>query len=417
MNNKDENAGLDHLFRHQHGKMVSVLVRRYGLNHLEAIEDAVQEAFITALRCWPQTYPDKPEAWLIRTASNKLLDSLRKNKRSQGADIPHVPGHDLQEELCLDTEVDDSQLRMIFTACNPELDRRDQISFALKTISGFSEKEIAAALLLKLPTVKKRIQRARTYVKESGMNFEIPVGRALAARLSLVHEVIYLIFIEGFHSSKKEWLIREDLCGEALRLCRMLLSHETVPNSESYALFALLCFHSARLKSKVNADYEIVSLKDQDRTLWYQPLIELGNRAMERAVDENTYTRFHLEAAIAYEHLRAPSYDSTNWERLQMWYEQLQHVHPSPLNILNLAVIHLQLKEFNLALQLLESVSPNVLEQRAYLYYGLMAEYFHHVDDDAEAVHYLEKAIKMATNNSEQAYLKKKLGQFQRRAR
>ncbi len=244
------------------------------------------------------------------------------------------------------------------------------------------------------------------------MKFEIPTGKALISRLKQVHEVIYLIFIEGFHSGKKEWLIREDLCGEAIRLSRLLLSSPNIQHSDSYALFALLCFHSARLRSKVNEENEIISLKEQDRSAWYKPLIELGNAAMQRAVENDIYSRYHLEAAIAYEHLRAPTYEATDWPLLRMWYERLHAVHPSPLNLLNMAIIHLQVNEFEDAKKLLDSVSPGSLEQRAYLYYGVMAEYYHAIHEDKEAVSHLEAAIQQATNDAEKSYLGKKLAKF-----
>ncbi len=411
----NSNHELDHLFRQQYGKMVSLLTKIFGLEHLEIIEDAVQDTFISAFRTWPNKYPDNPQGWLYQAARNRLLDIMRKRaselKRFPKAmpEFEHSPATD----LILENEVSDSQLRMIFTACNPRLDIRDQIAFSLKTISGFSENEIASALLLKQETVKKRLQRARKTIEKESIAFEVPEGPTLPQRLQRVHEVIYLIFNEGFHSGKKELLIREDLCGEALRLCKMLLMNPYTSTSDSHALFALLCFHSARLRSKTNDDHEVISLKEQDRSLWYWPLIELGHSAMTKAVETGQFSRFHYEAAIASEHLKASSYADTDWSRLLMWYEKLNALYPSPVNSLNIAIIHIQLGQFSEAKIILDELKSEQFEQRQYLYHGLLAEYYYRKGSFDQALSEIDLAIEKVNNNSERNYLIKKRSKIQ----
>ncbi|MCA6075527.1 RNA polymerase sigma factor [Fulvivirga sedimenti] len=404
------NQQLDHLFRHQYGKMVSLLAKIFGLEHLDTIEDAVQDTFITAFRSWPNQYPDNPEGWLYKAAKNRMLDILRKRASEQKRFPKVIPDFENQSEtdLILENEVSDSQLRMIFTACNPRLDTRDQLAFSLKTISGFSEKEIASALLLKQETVKKRLQRARKTIQAEQIAFEIPEGSSLPHRLDRVHDVIYLIFNEGFHSGKKELLIREELCGEALRLSKMLLTNSYTSTAASHALFALLCFHSARLRSKTNADHEVISLREQDRTAWYRPLIELGHSAMNKAVETEELSRFHYEAAIASEHLKAPTYEETDWSRLLMWYERLDAVYSSPLNHLNMAIIHIQLEQFTEAMNILQKIEPEELEQRRYLYHGLLAEYYFRQGIYEKARSQIDIAIEKVNNNSEKNFLTKK---------
>ena len=197
---------IDHLFRHHSGKMVSVLTRIFGLSHLEIIEDAIQDTFIKASITWRNQIPDNPKAWLTQAAKNRVLDIFRKLKTEKR----HFPNFNLEkntlaiDDFFLDTEIEDAQLRMIFTACHPSLDSRDQISFALKTVSGFSIKEIASALLTKDDTIKKRLTRARKTISKSQLKFQIPQGNELPIRLNRVMEVLYLIFNEGFHSNKKE---------------------------------------------------------------------------------------------------------------------------------------------------------------------------------------------------------------------
>jgi len=410
-----QNKLVDHLFRHQYGKMVSILTRVFGLAHLETIEDAVQDTFITAMRVWPGNMPENPEAWLTQASKNRALDLFRKigAEHKRAPQLETGPSTIALKELFLDSEIADSQLRMIFAACNPLLNPKDQIAFALKTISGFSQKEIAAALLLKEETIKKRLSRARSVISSSGISFEIPTGKELPNRLSRVLEVIYLIFNDGFHSTKKEALVREDLCGEALRLCQMLLSNPLTSHPNTQALLALMCFQAARLKSKINDQNELISLKKQDRSKWYAPLMSMGHIAMTRAVETESFSSYHYEAAIAAEHTSAKDYESTDWAKILMWYERLEEVQPSPFNILNRAVIHLQIEEYEQAKNLLEQVNAQALEQRAYLYHGLWAEYFYKTGHKDQALDKVEKAIALVSNTSEKAYLLQKKRKYE----
>ena len=401
---------IDHLFRHHSGKMVSVLTRIFGLSHLEIVEDAIQDTFIKASISWRKKQPDNPEAWLTTAAKNRVLDLLRKLKTQQ----KHLPNIKLStdsiaiNELFLDNEIADAQLRMIFTACHPTLDPRDRISFALKTVSGFSIKEIASALLAKEETVKKRIYRARKSIQNSKLAFKIPQGKELPQRLESVMEVLYLIFNEGFHSNKKEQLIRRELCGEAIRLCKILLKNEFTNTNDAYALFALMCFHSARLDSKVNSNNEILDLKHQDRSLWHFPLIELGNIMMNKAVSDSEFSYYHYEAAIASEHLRAKSFEATNWDKILKWYKCLYELQPMPSHLLTMAVICIQKNDLDKAYSLLNDLEPKDFEQRAYLYYGAYADYYDKIKNIKKALLYNELALKNVRNDQEKFYLTKK---------
>lgn len=401
---------VDHLFRHQYGKMVSILTRIFGLQHLDTIEDAVQDTFINALRVWQNEIPEKPEAWLTQAAKNRALDLFRTlgAEHKRAPKMENGPSTIALNELFLDSEITDSQLRMIFAACNPLLHPKDQIAFALKTISGFSQKEIAAALLLKEETVKKRLSRAREAIRKGNISFEIPVGPELPKRLQRVQEVLYLIFNDGFHSIRKELLVREDLCGEAMRLCKMLLDHPLTQTAESHALMALMCFQSARLKSKVNAQNEVVSLREQDRSLWHAPLMYMGYQMMDKAAETESFSTYHYEAAIAFEHVQAKDYESTDWKQILFWYEQLEHLHPSLFNQLNRAVVHLQLEEFDNAETLLKGIDSRLLEQRAYLYHGLWAEYHYKRGEQNKALEQIEQALSQVSNASEKSYLERK---------
>ncbi|WP_116771629.1 RNA polymerase sigma factor [Maribacter litoralis] len=405
-----EHKVVDHLFRHHYGKMVAILTRFFGLSYIETIEDAVQDTFIKATSQWRTQIPDNPEAWLNRVAKNRTIDILRSIQAEKNRNLAITTGaSSLQiDELFLDHEVADSQLRMIFVACHPSLHPNEQIAFALKTISGFSIKEIAAALLTKEETISKRLTRAKKTIIERDIQFQYPDPEAIHNRMERVMKVIYLTFNEGFHSTNKEKLIKEDLCGEAIRLCQLLLKKEQFRSGSLYALFALLCFHMSRLKSKISSDNQLVNLKNQDRAKWYFPLIKMGSSAMHKAMDYDDSSVYHYEAAIASEHLNAKTFKDTNWRKISYWYEQLHTFEPNMFTLLNYATVCLQLNDLAKTYQLLNCIEVAELGQRGYLYYGCFAEYYLKKGEKDLAISFLDKALAGTTNKLEREFLMKK---------
>ncbi len=412
-----DNKLIDHLFRHHYGKMVSVLTRIFGLSNLEIIEDAVQDTFIKATTSWKQNIPEHPEAWLTTAAKNRVLDIFRKLKAEKRRVPQFVSGMDAIaiNDLFLDTEIEDSQLRMIFTACHPLLSPTDRIASALKSVSGFSSKEISSSLLTKEDTINKRLVRARKTIRDKEIPFSIPTGNALVERLNSVHEVLYLIFNEGFHSNNTEFLIRKELCAEAMRLIQMVLNNKITRSPDGYALFALMCFHAARLDSKLTEDGDIIDLKHQDRSQWHFPLIRLGNDVMIKAVENDEYSAYHYEAAIAAEHLRARKFESTDWVKILMWLEKLYEISPSPFTSLNIAVVLLQMGSLEKAYDRLLTIEPAHLEQRSYLYYGFLSEYYLLKEEKDKAISSISLALTTVANEAEKRYLlnKKKYIQTQ----
>ncbi|QOD59993.1 sigma-70 family RNA polymerase sigma factor [Polaribacter haliotis] len=401
---------IDHLFRYHSGKMVSVLTRIFGLSNLEIIEDAVQDTFLKASISWRKEQPENPEAWLTKAAKNRVLDIFRKLKSEQKL-IPEIKaGFDsiATEELFLDAEIEDAQLRMIFTACHPKLDPKDQIVFALKTIAGFSTKEIASALLTKEETIKKRLLRAKKTIKKTNLAFKIPQGKQLPERIDSVLNVIYLIFNEGFHSNKKEILVQKELCGEAIRLCKMLLKNKHSQIPESYALFALMCFHSARLDAKINTENELLDLKNQDRNKWSFPMIQLGNMMMNKAVETSQFSRYHYEAAIVAEHIKAPNFEQTDWNKILNYYKCLHKIQPSTSYLLTMAVVCLQSENYIKANYYFEQINPDDLAQRSYLFYGAKADYFAKTNNKKEALKFIDTALEKVSNNLEKDFLERK---------
>lgn len=407
---------VDHLFRHQYGKMVAILTKVFGLTHLETIEDAVQDTFVKASLQWRTQIPDKPEAWLMSAAKNRMIDLLRKlkaehlrlEKLTSGAAAIQL------NELFLDHEVEDSQLRMIFVACHPDLSPEEQIAFSLKTISGFSMREIAAALLIKEETIKKRLSRARKTIVKKEIRFDYPAPEEVNARMAGVMQVIYLIFNEGFHSTKADQLVSKDLCGEAIRLCRLLLKKERFRSGSLYALFSLLCFHASRLESKVSADNQIVNLEHQDRSKWYLPLIVLGNDALAKSAEYEDWSSYHYEAAIAREHVQAIRYENTDWEKILELYQKLYELYPTDSTLLSIGNVYLLLGQWEKAKQVLDSIPDDGLHQRKYLLHGSFAEYYYKTGDLGQAIEQIDAAIKLCTNELEKNYLLEKRAKWER---
>ncbi|MFK7921940.1 MAG: RNA polymerase sigma factor [Bacteroidia bacterium] len=409
MSNSSENKIVDHLFRHQYGKMVAILIRLFGASKIELVEDAIQDTFLKAALKWRNELPKNPEAWLTLAAKNRVIDLLRQLNATQERHDQIIHGSVALEinEYFLDHEVADSQLRMIFLACNPTFSQAEQIAFALKSISGFSLKEIAAALLQKEETIKKRLTRARLKIKEKAIQLEYPSANEIPARISAVLQIIYLIFNEGFHSTKPDILISKDLCGEALRLCKLLLVKERFRTGSLYALFALLCFHSARLESKIS-DGAIVDLKHQDRSKWYMPLIKLGFDALAKSTEFADNSIYHLEAAIAVEHIQANKFEDTNWAQILTLYDEMYQLIPSDNILLSQASILLQKEEAFLAKEKLEQINVSHLQQRQYLYHGVWAEYYDKTGNHGKALEEIELAIESCSNQLETHFLEQK---------
>lgn len=406
---------VDHLFRHQYGKMVAILTSFFGLEQLEMVEDAVQDTFVKATLQWRETLPENPEAWLLKAAKNRAIDLIRKIRAERNRYTKIASGSAAIQinEIFLDHEIEDSQLRMIFVACHPALSPEEQLAFALKTISGFSMQEIASALLLKEATIKKRLVRARKAMVEKQIKLSYPDPQEIDQRMAGVLQTIYLIFTEGFHSAKKDQLISKDLCGEALRLCRLLLKKENFRSGSVYALFALICFHTSRLESKISADNELVDLEHQDRSKWYLPLIILGNDALLKATEYSDRSAYHYEAAIAAEHVQAIRFENTDWNRILELYEQLYARQPTDSTLLSMATIHLQLGQLEKAKDLLDTISQSKLARRNYLLKGCYAEYYYRSGNRSLAITAMNNAIALCTNELEKRYLEKKKERMQ----
>ncbi len=356
---------VEHLFRHESGKMVAVLSRILGLQNLEAAQDIVQDTLIKALHTWKSgNLPDNPAGWLYKTAKNKAIDLVRREHTFQklAPDYAYILNSDFAlssafHKVFMEDEIGDSQLRMMFACCHPEIPIESQIALTLRTLGGLSTSEIASAFLTSEDTITKRIYRAKEKFRTEDIQMSVPQGEALPKRLEAVLKSIYLLFREGYHSSHPDQLIREDLCQEAMRLCFILTEHALTAKPSSHALMALMCFQASRLKARLDDNGHIVLIRYQDRDKWYKPLINKGFHYLESASEPFEVSTYHLEALIASLHASAKSFETTEWKMIYEFYTMLQKLEPNPIVAMNKAIAAAYAIGFEHALKELNAIS------------------------------------------------------------
>jgi RNA polymerase sigma factor (sigma-70 family) len=396
--------------------MIAVLTRIFGIHNLELVEDTVQETFLKALQVWKfNALPDNPSAWLMQVARNRTIDLIRRQQKL--ADISGELQHRIQSDtentiqhFFLDTEIADSQLRMIFTCCHPALSPEDQVALTLKTISGFGVQEIARALVSNDAAIQKRIYRAKENIRTNEVRFEIPIGLALAERLETVHTVLYLLFNEGYSSLKADELIRHDLCAEAMRLCKLLTEHKIVAQPSCFALLSLMCFQASRFDSRLGEDNTIVLLQHQDRSKWDRELMALGYHFLNQSATGDRLSVYHIESAIAAEHCLAPDFESTNWDALLKLYNYLLERKPIPIVQLNRSVILARTADVETAIDTILDI-PNIVEllDRHYIYAAVLGDLYGKARNSTEACRLLAKAYELTPSLAEKKLLQEKL--------
>jgi RNA polymerase sigma-70 factor (ECF subfamily) len=389
---------VEHFFRHESGRLVSVLTRVFGLRNLDLVEDMVQSALVDALQAWrAHGVPDNPSAWMHRVARNKILDALRHRDTvlrlaPAWAQLrPAAPDTNI-DDLWLDSHIEDSQLRLMFACCHPALSRENQIALTLKSLCGFSNAEIARGLLLPEETVKKRIQRSRQQLVESRVEFEVPAAEDLAGRLDAVHQCLYLLFNEGYEATSGDDVIRGDLCEEAVRLCQLLCAHAHCRLPASFALLALLLFHAARFEARTDAEGRLLLLEDQDRTKWSAPLIARARYFLDLSAQGRTMSAFHLEAGIALLHCTAPTFAKTDWRAILRLYDALLRLRPSPIYQLNRAIVIAHLEGPTAAIRVIESLAHDPHLRHYHFVDATLGELYRRAGDMPRARMHLERA-------------------------
>ncbi len=409
----------DHLFRRESGKMVAVLTKIFGAANLQTAEDVVQDTLLLALSVWMHKgIPGNPSAWLYTVAKNKAIDIIRRNRHSVQFDFSDnetillTSGYSFaaaMDDFWKEEPVKDDMLKMMFACCHPGISETSQVTLILKTLCGFSTAEIAKAFLCAEDTVSKRLYRTKEFFREEKIKLALPPEHELASRTEAVLNSIYLLFNEGYNSTHSEDLIRKDLLEEALLLCRLLAEHPPTQLPATFALTALVCFHSARSESRLTEEGEIILLDKQDRSKWNTALIEEGNAYMNRAAFGNSLSRYHLEAAIAFEHCMAGSFALTDWNRILELYEWLCRMDPSPLTELNKAVVILQVQGAAAALETLNGIADKKIIEPFYLYHSLLGEIHCRLRHASQAKASFEKAIAQTQSAAEKKMLQNKI--------
>ena len=409
---------VDHLFRHEAGKMVATLTGFFGLKNIEVAQDVVQETMLKALQNWKlNRVPDNPRAWLYRVAKNQVIDLIRKQRVHEkiGTELSDRfgdsdrPEETRLDECFLDHEIADNQLRMMFACCHPGISASSQVALTLKTLCGFSVGEIARAFFSTEDTIQKRLFRARKAIKASETAFQIPSGYALLNRLEPVRTALYLMFNEGYSGTDSDSPIRKELCAEAMRLTRLLADHPTVKRPKTQALLALMCFHASRFDARIDANGLLVLLKDQDRSKWNLPLIQRGYYHLQEAAKNGYSSEYHLEALIACYHSMAPGFQQTDWSAILHAYDGLLVFKNTPLTKLNRAIVIGQLEGPENAIREIEATSKMDKLEGYYLYHATLGELYHQKGEDKKAHSAVSKAIELARSSKDVELLQRKL--------
>jgi RNA polymerase sigma-70 factor (ECF subfamily) len=404
---------VEHFFRHESGRLVAVLARSLGVRRLGLVEDVVQAALVQALEAWSRRgVPEDPAGWLYRTARNLAIDALRREQTHARA-LPHLAGGAGQEaappEPHFADEIGDEPLRLLFAICHEGVPTESRVAFALRALCGFGTAEIARGLLTTEANVQKRVERARDRLRELDIDLDTPVAPQLRARLDAVLSVVYLLFSQGCHATHAGVPIRRDLCDEARRLARMLAAHPAGDAPAVHALLALMCFHAARFDARVALDGGVVLFEQQDRSAWNWGDVREGMGWLARSADGGELTRYHVEAAVAWEHCRAATFADTDWGRIAELYDVLDRVAPSPVHALNRAVAEAHLRGPQAGLDRLAAVAPEDVPARYPAWHAVIGELHFRLGRHAAAGLAWREALRLTAAGADREFLRRRL--------
>ena len=405
---------IEQIYREESGRILATLIRLLG--DFDLAEEAVQEAFAAALVAWPKTgTPANPRAWLVSAGRNKAVDLLRRRalleaKRDELARLSALA--EQVAEVPEETMLKDDRLRLIFTCCHPALPREAQVPLTLRTLCGLSTEEIARAFLVALPTMAQRLVRAKQKIRDAGIPYRVPADEELAERLETVLLVVYLVFNEGYNATAGDAPVRRELCGEAIRLGRLMRA--LMPGEqETQALLALMLLHDSRRDARTTKAGEIVLLEEQDRSLWHNDQIEEGLDLVERALARGARGPYALQAAIAALHAQAKSARETDWHQIAALYELLLQIQPSPVVELNRAVEVAMADGLGEGLRLLDALEERGELRGYYLLPSARGDLLRRMEQWPEAEEAYRQALSLVGNEAERRFLQRRLAEVQ----
>jgi len=402
---------VEQVYRDDWGRIVAALISLVG--DFDLAEESAQEAFSAAVDQWRDAgVPDFPRAWIIQTAKHKAIDRIRRKKRFEEKVDLYLKDGSVRtvEQPDYDTsEIPDDRLRLIFTCCHPALAAESQVALTLRTLCGLETEEIARAFLVPVPTMAQRLVRAKHKIRNAGIPYIVPETKDMPERLDAVLTVIYLVFNEGYAATRGAPLLRADLCAEAIRLGGLVRSlMQPQPPPEATALLALMLLHDARRDARVDDAGDLVVLEEQDRSLWNReqitealPLVTDGLRGGPGV--------FAVQAAIAAVHCRAARAEDTDWAQIVNLYDMLEQLQPSPIVELNRAVAVAMVQGPRTGLELIDGLAARNDLENYHLLHAARADFLRRMADFPEAEKSYQRALELATNESERRYLQRRL--------
>ena len=395
----------DKLYKSHFGKMVTAMLQFSRDINIETAEDLVQDAFFAALSTWKHKgVPDNPAGWMYTVCRNNAINALKKNKSFKN---PFEEDYAINGEAAPDETIfGDAKMKLLFACSHPRLSAKIQVVIVLKYVANLKTESIAKALGITTDGIDKILARAKQLIRMENIFLKELTPQQLKIRLPVVHKIIYLLFNEGYKASSGKEIIRQELCEESLIMVKSLLDNH-ICNSDTAALYALLLFNAARLSARITAAGELADLGEQDRSVWNNDLIALGSYYLNQSKC-SVISSYHYEAAIAYLHCQAKSFDDTNWSTITQLYWQLLQNNPNPFIKLNYAIALYYDSQKQHAFDALHDLQQTFLDQSYLLHAALGKLYWQEGEYDKSDLH-LTKALSLTNFQVEKDFVKKML--------